>query len=205
VSDPLYLEIGDDAFVRTFTPDDADVVFGLVDAERERLRRWFPWVDPTTTVEHQRTWIVRALASEHDREANGIWIVGGEAGSAQSAGLAQPAGGQLAGTIGLSVNPLENNGEIGYWLASAYEGRGLVTRAAAAVLDVGFDRLGLHRMQIRAAVHNVRSRRVAERLGFVEEGLIREQGLVSTGEYHDMVVYGMLDREWPERRATVRR
>ena len=193
MTDPLYLEIGDDAFVRTFTPDDADVMFGLVDAERERLRRWFPWVDPTTTVEHQRTWIERALASEHDREANGIWLAG-EAGA-----------GRLAGTIGLSVNPLENHGEIGYWLASAYEGRGLVTRAAAAVLDVGFDRLGLHRMQIRAAVHNVRSRRVAERLGFVEEGLIREQGLVSTGEYHDMVVYGMLDREWPERRATVRR
>jgi ribosomal-protein-serine acetyltransferase len=189
VSDPLYLALDDDAFVRTFTPDDDHTVFGLVDAERERLRRWFPWVDPTRTVEDQRSWIERAVASEHDHEANGIWLTSSE----------------LAGTIGLTVNPLENGGEIGYWVGSAYEGRGLVTRAAAALLDHGFDRVGLHRVQIRAAVHNDRSRAVAERLGFTQEGVLREQGLVSTGEYHDMAVYGILDREWPERRAAARR
>ena len=185
MSDPLYLQLGDDAFVRTFTPDDADTVFALVDAERDRLRRWFPWVDPTRTVDDQRGWIVRALASEHDAEANGIWLAGGE----------------LAGTIGLTVNLLENGGEIGYWVGSSHEGRGLVTRAAAALLDRAFDGIGLHRVQIRAAVHNDRSRAVAERLGFTQEGVLREQGLVSTGEYHDMVVYGILDREWSERRA----
>jgi len=189
VSDPLYLELGDDAFVRTFTPDDAERVFALVDAERERLRRWFPWVDGTRTVEDQRVWIQRAIASEHDREANGIWL----------------AGGRLAGATGLSVNPLENNGEIGYWLAEAFEGSGLVSRATAALLDVAFDRLGLHRVTIRAATHNARSRAVPERLGFTEEGVLREQGLVSTGEYHDLVVYGLLDREWSELRSKVRR
>jgi ribosomal-protein-serine acetyltransferase len=185
VSDPLFLQLDDDAFVRTFTPDDADTVFALVDAERDRLRRWFPWVDPTRTVEDQRGWIVRALASEHDAEANGIWLSGRE----------------LAGTIGLTVNALENGGEIGYWVGSSHEGRGLVTRATAALLDHAFDGIGLHRVQIRAAAHNDRSRAVAERLGFTQEGVLREQGLVSTGEYHDMVVYGILDREWPERRA----
>lgn len=194
MSEPLYLELGDDAFVRTFTPDDAGTVFALVDAERERLRRWFPWVDPTRTVEEQRTWIERALASEHDREANGIWLTGGEAGA-----------GQLAGTIGLSVNPLDNGGEIGYWLAERHEGRGLVTRASAALIDVAFDRLGLHRVQIRAAVPNERSRAVAERLGLTREGVLREQGLTGVGTYEDMVVYGVLDREWPDLRARVRR
>ena len=189
MSDPLYLELGDDAFIRTFTPDDAGTVFDLVDAERDRLRRWFPWVDPTRTVDDQRTWIERALASEHDREANGIWLAGGE----------------LAGTIGMTVNTLENGGEVGYWLATAHEGKGLVTRATTAMLDLAFDRLGLHRVQIRAAVRNDRSRAVAERLGFTNEGVLREQGLVGTGGYQDMAVYGMLDREWPELRARVRR
>jgi RimJ/RimL family protein N-acetyltransferase len=46
---------------------------------------------------------------------------------------------------------------------------------------------------------------VAERLGFTEEGILREQGLTGTGEYHDMVAYGLLDREWPELRTKVRR
>ena len=189
MSDPLYLELGDDAFVRTFTLDDAGTLFDLVDAERERLRRWFPWVDPTRTVDDQRAWVERSLASEHDHEANGIWLTGGE----------------LAGTIGMSVNPLENGGEIGYWVAAAHEGRGLVTRGTAAMLDLAFDRLGLHRVQIRAAVHNDRSRAVAERLGFAHEGVLREQGLTGTGDYLDMAVYGVLDREWPELRARIRR
>jgi ribosomal-protein-serine acetyltransferase len=189
VSDPLYLELGEDAFVRTYTPDDADVVFALVDAERDRLRRWFPWVDGTRTVEDQRTWISRALSSEHDREANGIWLT---------------AGG-IAGTLGMTVNPLENGGELGYWLAEVHEGRGFVTRAVAAMLDVAFTQLGLHRVTIRAATHNARSRAVPERLGFTEEGILREQGLVSSGGYHDLVVYGMLDREWAELRQKVRR
>jgi ribosomal-protein-serine acetyltransferase len=189
VSEPLYLEIGEDAFVRTFTPDDADVVFALVDAERDRLRRWFPWVDGTKTVDDQRTWIERAIASEHDREANGIWLRSGD----------------VAGTVGLTVNPLENGGEIGYWLGSSFEGRGLVTRASAALLDHAFDRIGLHRVTIRAAVPNDRSRAVAERLGFTQEGVLREAGLVNTGERHDLVVYGMLAREWSELRRKVRR
>ena len=189
MSDPLYLELGDDAFLRTLTPDDAPTVFALIEADRERLRRWFPWVDGTRTVEDQRSWIERAIAPEHDREANGIWLRAGE----------------LTGTIGMTVNTLENHGEIGYWLASPHEGKGLVTRAAAALLDVAFDRLGLHRVMIRAATGNPRSQAVAERLGFTREGVLREQGFVNTGEYHDLVVFGMLDREWPERRAKVSR
>lgn len=187
MSDPLYLEIGDDAFVRTYTLDDAATVFALVDAERERLRRWMPWVDATETVEDQRRWIERSIGAEHDREANGIWLTDGT----------------LVGTIGLSVNTLENGGEIGYWIAEPYEGRGLVTRACAAMLDFAFDRLRLHRVMIRAAVANARSRAIAERLGFTEEGVLREAGLVDTGEYLDLVVYGMLDREWPEHRIEV--
>lgn len=185
MSDPLYLEIGEDAFVRTFTPDDAEALFDIIVAERDRLRRWLgPWVDGTRTAEEQRTWILRSLAAEHDREANGIWL----------------ASGALAGTIGLSVNPVDNGGEIGYWLSERYEGRGLVTRATSAMLDLAFGGLALHRVTIRAAVTNLRSRAVPERLGFTQEGVLREQGRVSSGEYHDMAVYGILDREWKGRR-----
>ncbi len=180
MSDPLYLPLGDEAFLRTFTPDDAVAAFALVDAERDRLRRWMPWTDGVRTVEDQRAWIDRSLAAEHDREANGIWLRPGE----------------LAGTIGMTVTTVENGAEIGYWLGEAYEGRGLVTRASAALIGVGFGAMGLHRITLRAAVQNAPSRAVAERLGFTEEGLLREQGLVCTGEYHDMVVYGLLDREW---------
>ena len=180
----VYWPLDDGSFVRTFTPDDDVAVFALVDAERERLHRWFGWVEKTTTVLDQRAWIDRALAAEHDLDGNGIWLAEGE----------------LAGSIGMSVNTLDHNAEMGYWLAAAHEGRGLATRASARLLDHAFGELGLRRMTIRAAVPNERSRAVARRLGFTEEGVMRQSGRTGVG-YEDMVVYGMLSEEWASRRA----
>jgi ribosomal-protein-serine acetyltransferase len=176
---PVYWPLDGDSFVRTYIPDDDTAVFSLVDAERERLRRWFGWVEQTQTVQDQRAWIERVLAAEHDMEGNGIWLADGE----------------LAGSIGMGVNTLDHNAEIGYWLASAYEGRGLVTRASARFLDHAFGELGLRRVTIRAAVSNDRSRAVARRLGFTEEGVLRQSGHTGVG-YEDMVVYGILSEEW---------
>jgi ribosomal-protein-serine acetyltransferase len=59
----------------------------------------------------------------------------------------------------------------------------------------GFESMGLHRITIRAAPGNTRSRAIPERLGFVQEGVLREAGRVGEG-YTDLVVYGVLDREW---------
>jgi ribosomal-protein-serine acetyltransferase len=176
---PIYWPLDDASFVRTYTLDDAPTVFELVDAERERLRRWFPWVELTRSLEDQRAWIDRVIASEHDLEGNGIWLVGGE----------------LAGSIGMTVNVLDHNAEIGYWLGSAYEGRGLATRAAGRFLDHAFAEMGLRRVTIRAAAPNERSRAVALRLGFTEEGVLRQSGRTGVG-YEDMVVYGILAEEW---------
>jgi ribosomal-protein-serine acetyltransferase len=177
---PLYWPLGDDAFVRTYTPDDAETLLALVQANLDRLARWMPWAMKDRSVDDQREWIERCLRSETDVEGNGIWL----------------ADGSLAGGIGMRIDAVSNHGEIGYWLDAAAEGRGLVTRACARFLDFGFGELRLHRIAIRAAVANERSRAVAVRLGFTEEGTLREEELAATGEYQDLVAYGLLDREW---------
>jgi ribosomal-protein-serine acetyltransferase len=177
---PIYWPLGDDAFVRTYTPDDAQVLMDLVVANHERLAPWMPWATRDRTVEQQRAWIEGCLRSETDLEGNGIWL----------------ADGPLAGGIGMRIDTLSNESEIGYWLDEAAEGRGLVTRACRRFIDHAFGELGLHRVVIKAAVANERSRAVAVRLGFTEEGILREAESSATGEYHDLVVYGLLDREW---------
>jgi ribosomal-protein-serine acetyltransferase len=65
-----------------------------------------------------------------------------------------------------------------------------------ALIDVGFTELGLHRIEIRAGVENVRSRAIPERLGFTREGVLRGEGRGSGG-FYDLVVYGLLEDEWP--------
>lgn len=172
-------DLGEGAELRSLEPEDAEAVYAVIDANRERLRRWFPWVDPTVSPAETRAFIERSRASETDIEAVGIWVDGG-----------------YAGNIGLRVDPMSNHGEIGYWLAETFEGRGLVTKGCRALIEHGLRELGLHRIEIRAAPQNVRSRAVAERLGFTQEAQLREASRSAEG-YHDLIVYGLLENEWP--------
>ncbi len=89
----------------------------------------------------------------------------------------------LLGMIGLALEPV-GSAEIGYWLAPAARGRGLMSRSVALVLDAAFGGLGLDRVVWRAFVGNRPSRRVAERAGFHVEGEIRG-GAVHRGVRRD--------------------
>jgi RimJ/RimL family protein N-acetyltransferase len=86
------------------------------------------------------------------------------------------ASGDLLGMIGLATEP-PGSAEIGYWLAPASRGRGLMSRSVALVLDAAFGGLGLERVTWRAYLGNGPSRRVAERAGFRVEGEIRGGGV----------------------------
>ena len=55
---------------------------------------------------------------------------------------------------------------------------------------------GVHRVEIRVASSNVRSRRIPERLGFTHEGKQREASPAPDGSYDDLEIYSVLDREW---------
>ena len=84
-------------------------------------------------------------------------------------------GDRLAGMVGLHGITYGGNGELGYWMAAPARGRGLLTEAARAVIDWGFDRSGaaLQRIEWQAVVGNVASARVARALWFRYEGVLR--------------------------------
>ncbi len=170
-------DLGEGFEVRILEPRDAEEVFTLVDVNRERLRAWMPWVDATVGPADTRAFI------EGDRASDGMDALG------------MYVEGRYLGGIGLRPNAPHGDAEIGYWIGSAHEGRGFVTRACRALIEHAFGDLGLHRVTIRVAPDNTRSRAIPERLGFREEGLMREAGKSALG-HHDLVVYGLLDREW---------
>ena len=174
----IYWDLGEGVVIRTYTPDDADAVFALVDRNRERLRPWMIWEPDTKTSTDTRAFIVRSLASETDVEGNGIWVDG-----------------RLAGSMGLRVDVGDATAEIGYWIGGDFEGRGIVTRACRRFFGFAFDDLGMHRMELCAASGNVRSRAVAERLGMRQEGVLVD-GVRTPEGFKDLVIYGILDDEW---------
>lgn len=86
-------------------------------------------------------------------------------------------------------------GEIGYWVHSDFVNGGIATEATARTIQVGFEELGLHKVTLRIAVGNERSERVAEKLGFLEEGTLREEVKVGS-TWIDHTIWSLLESEW---------
>jgi ribosomal-protein-alanine N-acetyltransferase len=86
---------------------------------------------------------------------------------------------------------------LGYWMGQQFAGKGLMTDAVGAVLPFVFDSLELHRIHAAFLPHNIASRRVLEKNGFIEEGFA-EKYLLINGHWEDHVLFG-LNRERYER------
>lgn len=75
-------------------------------------------------------------------------------------------------------------------------GNGLGTEVTRAVVDHGFDEVGLHRIDLRVLAYNTRAIRCYLRSGFVEEGREREAAFID-GTWHDDVMMSILEHERP--------
>ena len=104
--------------------------------------------------------------------------------------------GEIAGSISLIIHSwTSGKAEMGYWLGEEFTGKGIITRAARALLDFGFGTLNLHKVIIRCEESNSASCAVAERLGFVQEGTLFED--VLDGEtYRTFKLFRMMARDW---------
>jgi len=103
-------------------------------------------------------------------------------------------GAEIAGTISIfnvTGRPL-SSGMIGYWVDEARAGRGLATAAVAAVLEVAWRELGLHRVEAGTRADNRASQRVLEKNGFTRVGLLRRHLLIG-GEWVDHVLWEKLE------------
>jgi [ribosomal protein S5]-alanine N-acetyltransferase len=84
---------------------------------------------------------------------------------------------------------------LGYELARAVQGHGYMHEALTALLAWGFAQMGLNRVDALIHPHNTSSMKLAEKIGFEREGLLREVGYWS-GQHHDMVQLSLLRRDW---------
>ncbi|HVO61742.1 MAG TPA: GNAT family protein [Terriglobales bacterium] len=102
---------------------------------------------------------------------------------------------KLIGGIGLRIHPQHPRAELGYWLGRPYWGCGYATEASRAVVNYGFETLGLHRIYASAFRDNVASAKVLQRLGMQHEGRLREH-VLKWGRFIDLEVYGILRSQW---------
>ena len=93
-----------------------------------------------------------------------------------------------------------DHAEVGCWIVPEEQENGYATEATALCLDHAFDDRGLHKVLARAFDHNDASMHVLEKLGFKQEGCLREHDYIR-GEYHDTHLFGLLASEWEQSRT----
>lgn len=105
----------------------------------------------------------------------------------------------LAGSIGLrEIDSEHSQAELGFWVAVEYWGQGYATEAARAVVNFGFDQLGLNRIYAHHMVRNPASGRVLTKIGMKQEGLLRQR-VRKWGVFEDVVLLAALRCEWSAR------
>lgn len=104
---------------------------------------------------------------------------------------------ELIGSIALIIDKGFNRGELGYWIGRDYWNRGYCTEAARAVLEYGFNQLLLHKITSSHFARNPASGRVLIKIGMKKEGFLKKH-VIKENDYEDLVVLGILRKEWEE-------
>jgi ribosomal-protein-serine acetyltransferase len=178
--DPVPITVDAGARLRAWRPSDARALFEAVDASREHIAEWLTWADGYSVDRAQAFIATCRRAYEHNEGLD----------------MCLEVDGAIAGGCGfVRIDRETGEGEVGYWLGLPYTGKGLMTRAAAAMTEHGFRALGFHRVVIAMLAGNHRSRAIPERLGFTHEGTFREARM-HRGALHDIAWYAMLERDW---------
>ncbi|ODN43023.1 GNAT family N-acetyltransferase [Piscirickettsia litoralis] len=164
------------------TISNAIEIFSLVNQYRNDLREFLPWVDETHHVDDTREYIKFCL-SQYDNGSALVYLLYYQ--------------NKIAGT--LSFNTLDKSNDIakiGYWLASCYQGQGLMTKACAKMIEYGFNGLHLNRIEIHCAINNIKSQNIPIRLNFKKEGELKQGIKLANNQYVDGVIYGLVKEDF---------
>src|SRR6266436_4546262 len=165
--------------IRPYCKGDASALYEAVRESLSEVSPWLPWCHQNYSIEESREFIgSRELASQ-----GGEWY---------SFGIFETDTGRFLGGVGINfINRVHQMANLGYWVRTCAAGRGIATKATRLAARFGFEQLGLHRIEIVAAVANVPSQRVAEKAGARREGVLRKRLLIR-GESLDAVLFSLV-------------
>jgi len=160
-----------DLVLRDWTVDDVPaIVAGCNDAE---IAHWIPLIPHPYT------------------EADALEFLEGEILPDQLK-LAMQLDGRVVGGIGMTVNSHDYRGTIGYWVARDARGQGICTRAVRLLARHALEDLELQRVDLVTDPDNAASQRVAEKVGFQREGVLRAHLRHPDGRIRDSVMFSLL-------------
>lgn len=166
-----------DLLLRPWTEDDVDaMVAGCNDPE---VARWIPTIPHPYTREDAIAFIRGEVVPEHTA-------------------FAMELDRRVVGGIGMGLNAHEYRATMGYWVAASARGHGICTRALRRLTRHALDELSVQRVDLITDPENVASQRVAEKVGFQREGVLRAHLRHPDGRICDSVMFSLLPGELRE-------
>jgi len=166
-----------DLVLRPWTEDDVEALVAAInDAE---IAHWIPLIPHPYTKEDAFAFIRGEVLSDQVKLAIGL-------------------DDRLVGGIGMGVNSHDYRGTIGYWVARDARGQGICTRALRLLARHALDELDFQRVDLITDPDNVASQRVAEKVGFQREGVLRAHLRHPDGRIRDSVMFSLLPGELRE-------
>ena len=183
----VYSRINETLELELVSPYNAEKILEIVNRNREHLSRYLSWVDETKTIEPIIENTRKALISYADM--NGIAYV-------------IKLNGEIIGRISIWEAEKETCiFEVGYWIDKEYERKGIMTACVKRVIGIGFKYLKAKKIEICCIDENIGSNRIPQKLGFTKEGIRRKSNKIGNKIY-DMIIYGLLEREYLERKES---
>ena len=181
------LVVDDQLSLSILSLSDAREIFKLVDENRIYLRKTLPWLDEVNSLDEQISYISHCI-SDYELYKGIMYSISSD--------------GDIIGTIGLNSIDYENRScGVGYWVSEEFAGKGIATRCCSRLIDHCFNDLNLHRFVLEAAIENIASCRVAEKLGLRLEGVIKDREWLYD-RFLDANLYAVTKPEWDSSKSS---
>ena len=167
---------------RFILPEDYKAFNKLINNNRERLKKYFPiTVSKTNTLEEVKNHLTElSLKLEkkqlypfglfHDSELMGVVLI-------------------------KNIDWRVPKSELAYFIDEAHEGKGIMTMLVENTISYCFDELKMKKVFLRISPDNLGSKKIAEKTGFIKEGLLRKEFRIYSGELVNIEYYGKLNTE----------
>ena len=176
-----------DIQLRPYGLNDASVLYEAAKESISDVFQWLPWCHPEYKIEESEKWLADQVQKRHDKTEFDFAILDSD--------------GTLLGGCGLNqIDRNQKTANLGYWVRSSAMGQGIAVKAVELLSNWGFENTDLIRFEIKCAVENVRSQRVAEKAGAVRDG-IRKSCLELHGKKHDAVIFSINKEKTPNIKA----
>lgn len=154
-----------------------EILQGAIAESIPDLKVWLKWAQKTPSLDECAENINNAIEAFHNQKDLQFYIFTKESHI-------------LIGCAGLHrIDWSVPKVEIGYWVRTSYQGQGYATEVSQLLTELAFDKLEVNRVEIRCDDNNIRSKSVANKLGFILEGVLRNDTLTPDGKLRNTAVF----------------